>query len=114
VKSYYYDRESNSTADLCDYYGHGMILTRINVPIASRGKGVGSRLLDSILADADKDNITLFLEISPSNGLSYEQLEKWYLRKGFSPWNGVYRRLPGARISTRVDRDHDEGLELNS
>lgn len=81
-------------ADLCDYYGEGMIITRINTPIAFRGKGYGNTLLKRITADADAEGIVLFLEISPSDGLSFEQLKAWYLRNGFAYWKGIYRRLP--------------------
>lgn len=69
-------------ADLCDC-GKGLIITRINVPHEFRGKGEGSKLLNQITKDADKDQIVLLLEISPSGGLDYKQLEAWYLRHGF-------------------------------
>lgn len=90
---------SIAIADLCDYGGlvggaEGLILTRINVPREYRGKGEGTDLLKRILADADRDKVTLYLEISPSDGLNWEQLEAWYLRHGFKKWHGIYRRLP--------------------
>lgn len=83
MKSCYVIKEHRAIADLCDYYGKGLILTRINVPKASRGRGVARQLLATILADADRENVTLFLEISPSDGLSFSQLEAWYKRHGF-------------------------------
>ena len=81
-------------ADLCNYYNKGLIITRINVPKDFRNKGFGSALLKEILEDADKTNTTLFLEISPSDGLNYDELEAWYLRYNFKPWYGIYRRKP--------------------
>ena len=83
MKSCYVDKATRSIADLCDYYGQGLLLTRINVPKASRGQGHARKLLARILADADAEGIALFLEISPSDGLSFAQLEAWYLRHGF-------------------------------
>lgn len=86
-------------ADLCDYYGEGMIITRINVPVNHRGKGIGSELLTRILAEADSTQTTLFLEIQPSGGLDYTQLEQWYRRHGFKNMrgSGVFRRRPRPR-----------------
>ena len=81
-------------ADLTDYYNEGMMLTRINVPKEFRNIKYGTELLGAILTDADKDKVTLFLEISPSDGLDYDQLERWYLNHGFKHWKGIYRRKP--------------------
>jgi ribosomal protein S18 acetylase RimI-like enzyme len=80
-------------ADVCDYFGHGRIITRINVPAEFRGKGHGRDLLAQITRDADKEGVTLWLEISPSDGLDGDQLAAWYIRAGFMP-KGIYRRLP--------------------
>lgn len=82
-------------ADLCDYYGQGLILTRINVPKDFRNQGHGGRLLDEICAEADKDHIWLYLEISPSGGLDYDQLQTWYESRGFRQRMGIFTRPPG-------------------
>jgi ribosomal protein S18 acetylase RimI-like enzyme len=68
----------------------GWTISRINVPREHRGKGYGSQLLTQILADADKENAELWLEVSPSDGLSYSQLVTWYERYGFSESNYGY------------------------
>lgn len=81
-------------ADLCDYYGKGLIITRINVPRDYRGQGHARELLRQITADADKTHTTLFLEIMSSDGLNYDQLEAWYKRAGFRSWHGIYKRKP--------------------
>jgi GNAT superfamily N-acetyltransferase len=81
-------------ADLCDYYNLGFIITRINVPRAFRGQGEGRELLKQITSDADKEGRRLFLEISPSDGLSFHELEAWYMRAGFKRWKGIYMRRP--------------------
>lgn len=90
----YVDKPTRSIADLCDYYGRGLLLTRINVPKASRGQGHARALLERILDDADRERVTIFLEISPSDGLNFAQLEAWYLRHGFVECAGFYCRTP--------------------
>lgn len=84
-------------ADLCDYYGRGLLITRINVPLVYRGLGHGSALLKQICQSADEEDCALFLEIVPSGGLVYEQLRDWYERYGFKQWKGIYRRLPNGQ-----------------
>lgn len=94
MSSCYVDYTTRSIADLVDYYGLGMLITRINVPPKERGKGAGRKLLSAILADADRTRTTLFLEIVPTGGLTEEQLKAWYERNGFVYWKGVMRRRP--------------------
>ena len=93
----FYEKLTNPTClavlDLVDYYGKGLIITRINVPRNHRGKGIASTLLRRALHAADSESITLFLEISPSDGLNYEQLKAWYKRYGFYG-NYLYIRKP--------------------
>jgi ribosomal protein S18 acetylase RimI-like enzyme len=100
VKSGYYikiDDTSLAVLDLTDYYNKGLIITRINVPKAHRGKGFGRKLLEECLSDVDLDGITLWLEIAESDGLNYYQLEAWYERYGFKNLGGIYRRKPAKR-----------------
>lgn len=66
---------------------HWMI-SRINVPKEFRGLGYGSNLLRQICAEADQDQAVLALGISPSDGLTFRQLETWYRRHGFVPVDG--------------------------
>jgi GNAT superfamily N-acetyltransferase len=80
--------------DVVDYYSMGYMITRVNVPQAHRGKGLGSRLLKEACEEADKANIRLYLEIASSDGLTYDQLEAWYRRYGFRRCNGIMRRKP--------------------
>lgn len=94
MRNCFIDHRSRSIADLCDYYDRGMIITRINVPEASRGQGNGSALLKKICAAADAEGVTLFLEIAPSGPLNFKALQEWYGRYGFKPWLGMYRRQP--------------------
>jgi hypothetical protein len=73
-------------------------ITRINVPLRPsglRGQHYGSALLWRICSDADRELVALQLEISPSDGLTYDQLEAWYLRYGFrSSAHGYMKRMP--------------------
>jgi len=70
-------------------------ITRINVPVAYRGQGFGSKLLDQILADADAEGVAIQCEVSPSGGLNYDQLTAWYMRRGFQYTElGYLRRTP--------------------
>jgi predicted N-acetyltransferase YhbS len=60
------------------------LLTRINVPPAYRGQKYGRMLLTKILRDANRSHATIvILQINPSGGLGYKQLEAWYKRHGF-------------------------------
>lgn len=86
--------------DACDYYGRGMIITRINVPKAHRGKGYGTKVLKKCLKEADRKRVRLFLEVSASDGLNRDQLTEWYKRHGFINYKGIYMRRPdGAKVA---------------
>lgn len=58
-------------------------LNRVNVPAVSRGVGHGSRLLRRVLDDADREGVTLVLNVYPSGSLDYDALVSWYGRNGF-------------------------------
>lgn len=64
------------------------LITRINVPLGHRGKGLGSHLLKQVIADADRYEIPLALNpvssATPGNGLSQKDLVEWYVRYGFN------------------------------
>ncbi len=86
MKTYYGKRLASpiglAVADLMPCFD-GMLLTRINTPKAHRGKGVARALLIEMLHDADRDQVTLYLEVSASDGLSHDELDAWYRRYGF-------------------------------
>lgn len=95
MNSAYYDMGTRSIADLVPISTGEILVTRINVPAEHRGKGIGSKLLRSIVADADIMGVTLILEPSPYGGLNYEQLTAWYKRYGFVERDdGMYTRQP--------------------
>lgn len=81
----YVDLATRSIADLVEYQD-GLMLTRINVPIAQRCQGVGTQLLQRIINDADKYGVTLYLFVSNGGGpnsMTDQRLVKWYKRHGF-------------------------------
>ena len=76
------------------------LLTRINVPVKHRGHGYASNLLRRVLADADKEGANLVLEINPSDGLSKEELERWFYRYGFRQYGtGYWFRRPEIQLT---------------
>lgn len=70
------------------------VITRINVMKRYRGQGYGTKILNMILEDADKEGVVLFLEPLASGGLPRAELEAWYGRHGFDWGTWHMRRLP--------------------
>jgi len=70
------------------------VITRINVMEKFRGKGYGTRILNMILEDADKEGVILLLEPVPSGGLSDKELIAWYTRHGFEWGTWHMKRKP--------------------
>lgn len=97
MKTCYVDKEHRAIADIIrpGELTPNWTISRINVPAEYRGKGVGGKLLREILADADAEGVTLQLEIMPSDGLTYEELRRWYISYGFrhTP-TGYWKRKP--------------------
>ncbi len=87
MQTCYIDIKSRAIVDLIEYKDHYLV-TRINVAMQSRGLGVGRKLMQQVLQDADNLGVTLSIGIGPSDGLDYGQLEAWYRRLGFC-WRGV-------------------------
>lgn len=71
-------------------------ITRINVPKLARGRGVARDMLKELTDRADRERMTLCLDIAPSDGLDYEALRQWYERHGFETHNRIptWFRLP--------------------
>lgn len=72
-------------ADIVPYCAikDAFLITRINVPKEFRNQGYGTKLLLKIIKDATNSKIPLFLDPSPSDGLTKKQLIKWYSKHGF-------------------------------
>lgn len=93
--------------DLCPFNEDGMLVTRVNVPKSFRGKGHASELLWKCCKEADKEGVTLYLTIMPSDGLTFHQLQRFYERYGFEYWNDLWRRLPNSPIRPLILREHN-------
>jgi GNAT superfamily N-acetyltransferase len=69
---------------------NGLMIQRIKVPRGYRGQGIGSKLLKRVLEAADREFKTLYLSVCTTDyGMSYDQLEAWYMRNGFIYKNGI-------------------------
>ena len=95
------DEASLAALDMCDYYGEGYIITRVNVPVAHRARGHGRELMRRVIHQADQEGVTLWLEISAYPGalMQNAELVDWYRRRGFeyeAGVGGLMRRPPGA------------------
>lgn len=64
--------------------GRLALLTRCEVGREERGRGHASKLMRMMLADADRDGITIYLSVEPDGtGLDALTLRSWYERLGF-------------------------------
>lgn len=115
MKPLYVDVDTRGIIDVVDARGSaiikGFLITRISVPQEHRGKGVATRLLRRVLADADEEGARLYLAIMPSGGsLTAKQLERWYRRYGFKPdpqHEGVFVREPTEKMcASRLDCEY--------
>lgn len=68
---------------ITDYYNIGYMITRIFVPPEHRGNRYASMMLLELTQEADTHGQNLWLEIVPTGGLDWRQLEDWYLRNDF-------------------------------
>jgi GNAT superfamily N-acetyltransferase len=55
----------------------------VYVQRAHRRRGIAGRLLSRVTADADREGVTLYLDIVPGDGMDADQLRAWYGRHGF-------------------------------
>lgn len=89
MRETYWDQESRSIINLTQMRWDGeqepgvYEVNRINTPPASRRQGFATRLVNQMLADADRENATLWLWINPSGPMGYSELADWYNRLGF-------------------------------
>ena len=59
------------------------VIVRINVPVNERRKGIGTALLKRCLKDAQKEQVSLCLEVLSSSDMSSGRLMQWYKKHGF-------------------------------
>lgn len=70
-----------------------VILSRIEVPAASRGVGVANAVMTALLFEADANGDTVALTPSDHWGANVNRLRSWYRRLGFVPNKGRTRDL---------------------
>ena len=63
------------------------LISSVGVLTRNRGKGYASRLMrEEVLRDADEEGVVLILGVEaqdPEEGMTDEELRKWYVRCGF-------------------------------
>ena len=84
MKPMYFDKASRAIADLVELAPGYYLITRINVPVVSRRRGLGTKILNEILRDADTEGATLEIHPMSSGGPTRNQLISWYESHGFS------------------------------
>ena len=65
---------------------------RLNVPVRLRHRGIAAKLLRETIDWADWEKINIILEINPYGDMSYEDLEKLYMKFGFVKLEKCYIR----------------------
>ena len=108
MRTCYVFKDTRTIADLVQpgELTENWTITRINVPREFRSKGVGTKMLEEILTDADIAQITLQLEPRPSDGLNYTQLKNWYRGHGFKmTQQGYMKRRPSQIPSVLVHKN---------
>jgi len=110
-RTYYLPNVSHSTsADVCCLRCEGIptwIITGIYVEPEYRGRGYGRQLLNMILADADAEGITLFLDVVGSGKMLNDQLADWYARNGFIS-TGIIGQLHDMKREPRKQSEHEQ------
>jgi GNAT superfamily N-acetyltransferase len=66
---------------LSNYY----YFNRLIVDPKLRGLGLSNQLLKQVIDWANQNSITILLDINPYGPLSYNDLEKFYMKFGFKP-----------------------------
>lgn len=88
------DSISLAILDVVDCEDGVFHITRISVPEKHRGRGFGSKVLRECTEDADRESVTLSLEVLTSGDMTEDDLRAWYARHGFVPYMDVMYREP--------------------
>ena len=106
----YYAEKCGLTAAIADLSPIGEVgvpaprnsfyINRINTPAAHRGQGYASKVMAQVIADADREGVTLVLEVAPGDTtVDYERLKSWYKRLGFEDKGWYMQRRPSDNSS---------------
>lgn len=103
MQTSYYDLEHSVTAHLWEVKPGEYLLTELQTAQRSRGQGHAARLLATVLEDADREGVTLYLSVEPDyspGSLDYGALTAFYARRGFTEIEpGALRRGPSVTVS---------------
>lgn len=106
MKECYFDLDTRVIADLILPGTLGLpraLITRINVPEPLRGRGLGTKILSEILADADAEGVVLELHPFSSGHFTDDELRAWYSRHGFvTQPDRTMHRQPGTCASAEA------------
>lgn len=83
----YVDVPAHATANLIHLSEKLSLLSGIEVLSRNRNAGHGAKLLNTVLADADQEQVTLILLVEPdgsTGALNDSQLFAWYGKHGFT------------------------------
>jgi ribosomal protein S18 acetylase RimI-like enzyme len=79
--------------------GKYIYLHGIMVDFADRGQGIGSELLDKLIAISDEHQIPIELQVEPfaKSSMDRDQLTEWYKRHGFTESGFGMQYIPKAQ-----------------
>ncbi len=85
MKTLYTHLPTHTTVDLCEYTGtKSYCIQMVKTQRKYQGQGGARLAMSEVLQDADREQVTLLLEILPSGGrLNHRALTAWYQRLGF-------------------------------
>ena len=83
MQSTYIDFSTRSILNLSELEEKLYEVNRISVLAPHRGKGIGRKLMEEMLQNADREQVSLVLDINPYGDMNFKQLEAWYGRLGF-------------------------------
>jgi len=94
-----------STVDLIEVDDDTWLISRVYTQWNERGIGAASRTLVRVCDDADREDVTLLIQVQPDDdrpgALSDEQLYSWYQRRGFVRTRSV---VDGLEVMERTPR----------
>lgn len=78
-------------------------VNRVHVMRPYRGRGHGREVMRRLLAAADGEGVALWLTINPYGELTFDDLDAWYRRCGFTTpeeyGGGLYVREPASHAT---------------
>ncbi|WP_432078691.1 GNAT family N-acetyltransferase [Streptomyces sp. YPW6] len=88
-----------------DSVGH-LVLSKVVVPRELRSQGIGTRVMELLIAEADKQAVTTTLSPTREFGSGLRRLRGFYRRFGFSMNGGRIKDYTTAHDMIRLPRPH--------